>query len=223
MRRSPVDKTKRTCLLCRSIEARRRLRADGREYFHCPVCRLLFVPPAFWPAPDEERARYERHRNSAADENYVAFLKQLSAPLAERAPEGARGLDFGAGPASGEGPVLCRILKEAGLECAPFAPLFFPDPPEGPFDFIAASEVFEHFRRPAREIGRIRRNLKTGGLLGVMTAFWEESLFLNNWHYRRDFTHLCFYRLETFAWIEERFGFSRLWTDARRVIILEKL
>lgn len=222
MRRFPPDETRKACPLCRSNAARRWLRADAREYFHCPVCRLVFVPPAFWPAPDEEKARYERHRNAAGDENYAAFLKQLSAPLARRAPQGARGLDFGAGPASGGDPVLCRILRDAGLAPTPFDPFFFPDMPDGPFGFIAASETFEHFRRPAREIGKIHELLEPGGLLGVMTAFWEEALFRNNWHYRRDFTHLCFYRLETFRWIEERFGFSRLWTDGRRVVILRK-
>lgn len=222
MSRSPADETRKACPLCRSREARRWLRADAREYFHCPVCRLVFVPPAFWPAPEEEKARYERHRNSPADANYAAFLRRLSGPLARRAPQGARGLDFGAGPAAEGDPVLCRILREAGLAPAPFDPFFFPDMPDGPFDFIAASETFEHFRRPAREIAKIHELLKPGGLLGVMTAFWDESLFINNWHYRRDFTHLCFYRPETFRWIEERFGFSRLWTDGRRVVILKK-
>ena len=95
--------------------------------------------------------------------------------------------------------------------------------PAGPFDFIAASETFEHLRHPRREMENLHQSLKTGGLLGVMTAFWEEALFVNNWHYRRDFTHLCFYRAESFAWMAEHFGFALLWTDARRVVILQKL
>ncbi len=167
--------------------------------------------------------RYEQHQNSVTDKSYVAFLEQLSAPLARIARKGVRGLDFGAGPAPDAHPALCEILKNAGLECLPFDPFFFPEMPDGPFDFIASSETFEHFRRPAEQLWKIHDNLKTGGLLAVMTAFWDKTLFMNNWHYRRDFTHLCFYRLETFAWIQENFGFSRLWTDYRRVIILKKL
>ncbi len=223
--RPPTDETGRACPLCRADRARLYLRADGRDYLHCPVCRLVFVPPEFWPAPDEARARYEQHQNSVRDEKYAAFLKRLGAPLADRLPRGARGLDLGAGPASAPAPVgsaLCAILRDAGMDCLPFDPFFFPRMPDGPFDFIASSETFEHFRQPRREIGRIRQHLKAGGLLGVMTAFWEEASFRNNWHYRRDFTHLCFYRAETFAWIQRNFGFARLWTDHRRVIILQE-
>lgn len=219
----PVHEQHETCPLCGSGEAVLYLRADAREYALCPVCRLIFVPPGFWPAPEAEKARYEQHQNDGSDANYVAFLRQLSDPLAGMLPEGARGLDFGAGPASDGHPVLCELLGAEGFECLPYDPYFFPETPEGPFDFIAASETFEHLRRPREEIGRIHENLKSGGLLGVMTAFWEEAPFMNNWHYRRDFTHLCFYRLETFAWIQERFGFACRWTDERRVIILEKL
>ena len=64
-------------------------------------CRLNY-----WPAPDKEKARYEQHQNSGSDEGYVAFLKQLSDPLAGMLREGARGLDFGAGPACGWTPGL---------------------------------------------------------------------------------------------------------------------
>ena len=222
-RHTPRDEPNETCPLCGASEAGLYLHADMRDYAHCPVCRLIFVPPEYWPAPDQEKARYEQHQNSASDEDYVAFLKQLSVPLAGMLREGARGLDFGAGPASDGRPVLCELLADAGIKCLPYDPYFFPETPEGPFDFIASSETFEHLKHPREEIGKIYKNLKTGGLLGVMTAFWEEALFADNWHYRRDFTHLCFYRLETFAWVEAHFGFARRWTEDHRVIILEKL
>ncbi len=220
---TPRDELGETCPLCGANEAGHYLHADARDYSHCPVCRLIFVPPGFWPAPEAEKARYEQHQNSASDEGYTSFLKQLSEPLIRLLPKGARGLDFGAGPASDGHPVLCELFQAQGIKCLPYDPYFFPETPDGPFDFIAASETFEHLRHPREEIGRIYENLKPGGLLGVMTAFWEEALFANNWHYRRDFTHLCFYRLETFAWIQENFGFACRWTDERRVIILEKL
>ncbi len=218
-----LDEKHETCPLCGADEAALYLHADGRDYFQCPLCRLIFVPPEFWPAPQIEKERYEQHQNSGSDAGYVAFLKQLSEPLATMLPEGARGLDFGAGPASDGRPVLCELFRGEGFECLPYDPFFFPEMPDGPFDFIAASETFEHLRHPVEEIEKIHENLRTGGLLGVMTAFWKEALFMNNWHYRRDFTHLCFYRMESFAWIQEHFGFACRWTDERRVIILEKL
>ena len=81
----------RICPLCGSGEAALYLRADGREYAHCPVCRLIFVPPGFWPAPEAEKARYLQHQNSGSDADYVAFLRQLSDPLSKLLPQGARG------------------------------------------------------------------------------------------------------------------------------------
>ena len=105
-RHTPKDEPNKICPLCGASEAGLYLHADGRDYAHCPVCRLIFVPPEFWPAPDQEKARYEQHQNSGSDEGYVAFLKQLSDPLAGMLREGARGLDFGAGPACGWTPRL---------------------------------------------------------------------------------------------------------------------
>ncbi len=219
---TPKDVKNETCPLCGAGEAGLYLHADARDYAHCPTCRLIFVLPGFWPSPETEKARYEQHRNSASDTGYIAFLHQLRDPLVKLLHGSARGLDFGAGPAPDGRPVLCELFGTKGFECLPFDPYFFPEMPEGPFDFIVASETFEHLRQPGKEIENICENLKPGGLLGVMTAFWEEALFMNNWHYRRDFTHLCFYRLETFVWIEEHFGLKRRWTDERRVIIFEK-
>ena len=166
-----TDETTRICPLCGSGDAALYLRADDREYAHCPACRLIFVPPGFWPAPEAEKARYLQHQNSGSDADYVAFLRQLSDPLSKLLPQGARGLDFGAGPASDGRPVFCEMLGTDGFKCLPYDPYFFPETPEGPFDFIAASETFEHLRHPREEIEEIYENLKTGGLLGVMTAF----------------------------------------------------
>ena len=193
--------------------------ADGREYLHCPVCRLIFVPQKFWSSPPEERARYDMHKNAPDDEGYISFLETIAAPLAERLADGARGLDYGCGPE----PVLCRLLRQRGFTILPYDPHYFPEPPEGPFDFIVSTETFEHFRHPRREIERIRALLRPGGLLGLMTAFWSEEVFRANWHYRRDFTHLCFYRRETIEWICGAFGFEAIWCDEKRAAILRLL
>ncbi|MEE9275257.1 MAG: class I SAM-dependent methyltransferase [bacterium] len=176
------------------------------------------MPAPHWPSPEEERARYDRHQNAPEDAGYAAFLERLARPLAARLPPGARGLDYGCGPS----PVLCDILGARGFPARPYDPFYFPDPPAGPYAFIASSETFEHFRRPGEEIARLLALLAPGGILGVMTAFWEEETFRANWHYRRDFTHLCFYRRETFEWIARAFGLETLWCDGERVIILRR-
>ncbi len=207
------------CPLCGAGEASAFAEGEGRAYLHCPACRLIFVPEKYWPSPEEERARYDRHQNAPDDPGYVSFLEKIAAPLARRLPPGARGLDFGSGPA----PVLCGLLAERGFETRPYDPFYFPEPPGPPYDFIVSTETFEHFRRPREEVGRLRGLLKKGGLLGVMTWLWTEENFVENWHYRRDFTHLCFYRRETFEWIAEAMGFEILWSDGERALILRRL
>ncbi|MEE9256526.1 MAG: class I SAM-dependent methyltransferase [bacterium] len=206
------------CPLCKGGEIEPFGDFDARSYRHCPRCRLIFVPERFWPSPEEEHARYDQHQNAPGDAGYISFLEKLAAPLAEHLPPGARGLDYGCGPA----PVLCGLLGDQGFPTRPYDPFYFPELPEDPIDFIVSTETFEHFRHPQEELERLRGLLKPGGLLGVMTAFWDEATFRKNWHYRRDFTHLCFYRRETMDWIRKAFGFEIMWCDSERVTIFRR-
>ena len=121
-----------------------------------------------------------------------------------RLPEGARGLDFGCGP----GPALARMLTEAGFDMALYDPFFHPDPAalDGRYDFITCTEVVEHLHRPAEIFHQLDGLLKAGGWLGIMTCFQTDDDRFANWHYRRDPTHVVFYRERTFAWLAERFG-----------------
>src|ERR1019366_6293630 len=76
------------------------------------------------------------------------------------------------------------------------------------YDFVVCTEVLEHLRRPADDLARLEVLLKPGGLLGVMTGVLEGDASFGDWWYRRDFTHICFYRPETLAWIARRFGWE---------------
>ena len=76
------------------------------------------------------------------------------------------------------------------------------------YDFVVCTEVLEHLRRPADDLARLEVLLKPGGLLGVMTGVLEDDASFGDWWYRRDFTHICFYRPETLAWIARRFGWE---------------
>lgn len=213
-----IDRKVPECPLCGAAGPTPLGAWDAREYWSCPRCQLAFVPERYWPTPEAELARYNLHRNGPEDAGYIAFLERLARPLAERLPPGARGLDYGCGPV----PVLGRLLQARGFAALPFDPFYFPKFLEGPFDFIASSETFEHFRRPGEEMVRLRGLLHPGGLLGIMTAFWDEETFVRNWHYRRDFTHLCFYRKESMEWIGRSYGFEIIWCDGERVTILQR-
>ena len=41
-----------------------------------------------------------------------------------------------------------------------------------------------------------------------MTCFQTEDSRFANWHYRKDPTHVVFYRAETFHWIGRKLGLS---------------
>lgn len=191
---------------------------DVRTYYHCPRCELIFVPQPFWPTLEQERARYDSHQNAPDDTGYTSFLEKLVVPMAKHLSPGAKGLDYGCGPV----PVLCRLMASRGFPAEPYDPFYFPEMPEGPFKFITSTETFEHFRHPGEELRRLHTLLLPGGLLGVMTAFWDEITFRNNWHYRRDFTHLCFYRHKTMEWIGGAFGLDIVWCDGERVTIFRR-
>ncbi|HEX4048743.1 MAG TPA: class I SAM-dependent methyltransferase [Elusimicrobiota bacterium] len=164
------------------------------------------MPAAQHADSARERARYETHRNSPDDPGYRAFLDRLLAPLTAVLPAGAEGLDYGCGP----GPTASAMLRERGFRTFDYDPFFFPDarPLARTFDFIVCTEVLEHLRRPAEDLARLAGLLKPGGLLGAMTGVLEDDASFEGWWYRRDFTHVMFYRPETLDWIARRWGWE---------------
>ncbi|MDY0105805.1 MAG: class I SAM-dependent methyltransferase [Giesbergeria sp.] len=190
------------CPVCAADATRHFQRIDTRDYWRCAVCAATFLDPAHWPDRAIERAEYHLHHNDPDDPGYRAFLARLATPLQERLPPGLHGLDYGCGP----GPALARMLREAGHAVALYDPLFFNDPGvlDRPYDFITCTEVAEHFHRPAEEFVRLDRLLRPGGWLGIMTTFQTRDEAFAGWHYRRDPTHVVFYRAETFQVIARR-------------------
>lgn len=165
-----------------------------------------FVDPAQRPIAAAEQAQYALHRNDPDDCRYRGFLARLAEPLLERLPPRQYGLDYGCGP----GPALAAMLSEAGHRIALYDPFFQPDPAvlERRYDFITCTEVWEHFHRPAAEFARLHALLEPGGWLGVMTRLQTDDSRFANWHYRRDPTHVVFYRAATLHDIARRFGWA---------------
>lgn len=191
---------------------------ESRDYRHCDHCGLIHVPEEQHLTTARERAFYETHENSPDNVGYVRFLERLLQPMLPYLDKGMKGLDFGCGP----GPVLSGLARRQGLDCEDYDPYFADRRPEPPYDFVFATEVFEHFRRPDRDLQRVCELVKPGGLLGVMTERWTSLKAFSGWYYARDPTHVAFYHLKTFDFICRRHGFSMLWKDGSRVIILRK-
>lgn len=183
------------CRVCRAAETRPFARVRGRAYFRCGRCAATQMSPADLPDPCAEAARYRQHHNEPEDEGYRRFLGRLAEPLLARLKPGCEGLDYGCGP----GPLLARMLRGAGQRMSLYDPVFAPDPAllSRRYDFITASEVAEHFHKPAEEFDRLAGLLKPGGILALMTCFQTHDAAFPTWHYVRDFTHVVFYREET--------------------------
>ncbi len=207
-KRSPRQRTRDnsrsrfSCPVCRAVHT------DDffPGYRSCPDCEAVFLRPELFLIPEEERERYLLHENDPDDPGYREFLSRLAGPLLERLPAGQEGLDYGCGP----GPALARILEEAGHRVRLYNPFFHRDPKvlEREYDFITYTETAEHFHDPAGEFFRLDELLKSDGLLGVMTAFLPEAADFPRWHYRRDPTHVVFYRETTFRHLADRFDWE---------------
>ena len=193
--RPDFDPAAATCPVCRGDGAVPLLSADGRDYWRCPRCEARFLDPRQHPDRDAEYAHYLTHENDAADPGYRLFLAKLADPLLARLAPGSSGLDFGCGPSS----ALAAMLEEAGHATALYDPFFHPDPaPLGRIhDFVTCTETAEHFHRPAETFARMMALVRPGGWLAVMTVFQTDDTRFATWRYRRDPTHVVFYREAT--------------------------
>jgi len=188
-------------------------------YHRCETCEATVMDDACWLDADEERKVYDLHDNHPEDDGYRRFLSKLTGPLLERLGPGAHGLDFGCGP----GPALAAMLREAGMEVALYDPFFYPSATAlaQQYDFITCTEVVEHLHRPAETFRQLDQLLRPGGWLAIMTCFQTDDHRFANWHYRRDPTHIVFYRETTMAWLARAHGWS-LEIPAKDVALFRK-
>lgn len=211
------------CPLCKrviSFAAAPFSRDRRRVYLQCPRCELVFVPPSFHLSPQEEKAEYDRHENRLEDTQYRAFLDRLAAPLSASLPPGARGLDFGCGPA----PALAALLEERGFTVALYD-LYYRDDPSmlrQRYDFITASEVVEHLAQPAAVLARLWALLRPGGVLGIMTKRVRDAEAFSGWHYKNDPTHISFFSPRTFRWWAADRGATLCFTGPDTVLLFKR-
>jgi hypothetical protein len=198
------------CPLCSAQESELLYRSTRknlqRDYLHCPVCDLVFVPPEFHLEASLEKARYSQHNNNVEDAVYRAFLSRLWDVLEPKLQAGAVGLDYGCGP----GPALAAMIGEAGYDICVYDPFFAPDKAvlSAEYDFITCSEAIEHFAHPLDEFKTFAKLLKIQGVLGIMTGMLDSWDDFADWHYPHDDTHIVFYSAKTMEWIAQFFDWQ---------------
>lgn len=207
------------CPLCRSvITSGIEQKAHKRKYHHCEVCDLIFMDKSDLPDMDSEKERYLLHNNSGNNEGYVHFLKQAIDPVEYFMEKTMRILDYGCGL----NPVLSEILVSRGFDCDLYDPFFYPEWPNKKYELIFATECFEHFFDPKKEIEKLMELIHENGYLVLMTDFWKDVNKFSSWYYVRDFTHVSFYHENTMKFMELIFGLSIVYTDNQRCIIFRK-
>lgn len=158
--------------------------------------------------PLEEKARYDLHENESTG-GYQAFFSPLIKSLEEyfaaanMAPSQLTVLDYGSGPTE----MLSKLLTEKGFKAFNYDLYYNPDQEQlrKSYHIITCTEVWEHLYEPRRDIERILRLLKPGGVLGVMTSTHKGEAAFHDWHYRRDPTHVIFFSEKTIQWLATQF------------------
>jgi SAM-dependent methyltransferase len=207
------------CPACETESVRFFMRAGVHDYWRCDTCEVTFLEPSQRPSRELERATYDLHRNGHADAGYRAFLQQAADPLLPLLPPSSRGLDFGCGPT----PLLASLLREAGHEVAVYDPMYFDDTAvlARRYHFITCTEVVEHLHHPAEVFRTLHGLLEPGGWLAIMTSFQTDDSRFEHWGYRRDPTHVVFYREASFHHLARRLGAACV-VPRRNVALIRK-
>ncbi|BBN83077.1 methyltransferase [Pseudoalteromonas sp. A25] len=179
----------------------------------------MFVDASEHLTAQQEKEIYDSHENDLADLGYRRFLSRVSEPLLARLEAPSSGLDFGCGP----GPLLAKMLKEAGHEVALYD-LYYANKPEvltGQYDFITCTEVIEHIAEPEKVLTQLFSLLKPGAPLVLMTKLVIDRERFRTWHYKNDLTHIAFFSRKTFDYVAQIYD-SEVEFIGNDVIVLTK-
>ena len=184
------------CTVCKNNKVEFFLNIENLDYWQCKLCKATMLNPDHYISSKKEKKHYLKHNNEIDDTRYRDFLINLIEPLKDKICVNDIGLDYGCGYA----PALADILKKDGFKIELYDPFFFKN--ENiffrKFNFITCSEVVEHFFKPYEEFNKIDGLLAEKSWFAVMTSFMTEDYLFKNWYYRRDPTHVVFYKKITF-------------------------
>lgn len=192
------------------------------DTYHCKSCQYIFKDPTAIITKDKELKVYQQHNNTEENLGYVAmfqdFMEKTFLPFRE---EIDTVLDFGSGP----NPVLASLLTKQGFQTEYYDKFFAPKKVfEGKqYDLITSTEVIEHIDDVQEVMTLFSQHLKPQGYLALMTQFHpdDENDYLN-WWYRRDPTHISFFRPHTFDVLSRQHNFTLCYHDDKKLILLQK-
>jgi hypothetical protein len=181
---------------------------------------LIFVPPAFHISREDALRRYALHQNNLENKGYVAMFQEKIAVVKRVCPNVKTVLDYGCG----RDMTLMALLRKEGYETVDgYDPNFLPQQNlKSEYDLIISTEAFEHFQEPYNEMRKIAALLAPSGYAAIMTRFYAGAAGeFDSWYYKRDPTHIAFYRPETFAWIARHLGFKIVFNNQKDFVVLQ--
>jgi len=190
--------------------------------YHCRPCELIFKDEEAIVSTESELKVYRQHNNTEENLGYVAMFQDfIDKTIMPHKAEIETVLDFGSGP----NPVLAGILKREGFQTDYYDKFFAPEKVyEGKrYDLITSTEVIEHIADIQGVMQLFSEHLNPGGYLALMTQFHDNSpqQYLK-WWYRRDPTHIVFYRPKSFEKVADKFGLTLRYHDDKKIVLLQK-
>jgi len=191
-------------------------------YYHCKACEYIFKSPECYQDLETQKERYNLHENNEDDAGYRAYFQRFLDFTLPQVQKPQSALDFGCGRTS----LLAKLLKEEGVDCDYYDPIYHPDTLEEDkkYDLIVSTEVFEHLHQPKEVFESLLGKLKDGGFLAIQTEFHSnEQASFEKWWYPQDPTHIVFFRAKTFKVLCEIYGCRYVEDNGKNMVIMEKI
>lgn len=190
--------------------------------YHCEACEFIFKDNAAIISTEKELKVYQQHNNTLENLGYVAMFEAFIAKSITPHQKNIRTvLDFGSGP----NPVLATLLAQKGFQTEYYDKFFSPQKvyENKRYDLITCTEVIEHISDIQALMELFSEHINPNGYLALMTQFHpnDPEAYLN-WWYRRDPTHISFFRPHSFSVLAQQHGFSLRFHDEKKLVLLQK-
>jgi hypothetical protein len=184
-----------TCTLCLKADCPQYCSDAFRHYYQCRDCGLIFVPPAEYVSLIDEKKRYSLHDNTFDNLDYRTYLAEYSREIRRIPINQPSCLDFG----SGQHRVLEKILREQGIDCSSYDPLYEIglEVQAKTYDVIFCCEVLEHLRDLSNGLALMRKLIRRSGYLILRTQLLTPEIAFEKWWYKEDKTHINFFSAQT--------------------------
>ncbi|HQT29438.1 MAG TPA: class I SAM-dependent methyltransferase [Sulfurovum sp.] len=190
-------------------------------YYQCSHCDFLCKSAEHHQDLNTQKSRYTLHQNDENNAGYQAYFQRFLDFVLPLVGNPKNALDFGCGAST----LLAKMLKENGIPCDYYDPLFHPQNTieNKKYQLIVSTEVFEHLHQPKEVFDYLLQRLEKGGYLALQTQFHPNDIqAFFSWYYHQDPTHIVFFTVKTFSVLCEAFGCKMLGDNQKNIVVIRK-